>query len=269
MVTEKLPTLNLGVMDRYSRAGFHERSPVRWEEFEAFLTSEAFAALYRDFPPLDLFVRQEGMARAFGQRPHDRFHLAYESSIYEGAEAGGGVVRHEQLPASWQAFIEELSGERYRRFIAELFEVEEFDIRFAWHAAFAGCEVSPHLDGPKKLGTQLFYFNTSADWDAGWGGSTAFLFGKKVERMNPECSDFERMVTTSIVDNRSCIFQNGPEAWHAVEPLTCPEGRYRRLFTVVFDRPKAWSAEEKAPVYEAKREKGPLGRLLSRLTGSK
>jgi len=33
-----------------------------------------------------------------------------------------------------------------------------------------GCAVSPHCDAVRKLATHIFYFNTEADWDPGWGG---------------------------------------------------------------------------------------------------
>lgn len=248
-------------------AAFQNRSPIEWSELSGFLTQDAFQALHRDFPPLDRFIKQVGMARSFDQRPHDRYHLAYGSSIYKDADAGAGVISHEELAPSWQAFINELEGEGYRRFIAQLFGVEEYEVRYAWHVAFTGCEVSPHLDGPKKLGTQLFYFNTAEDWKPEWGGSTSFLYGKKVARMNPEVAEFERAVSTSIIDNRSCIFKNGLDAWHAVLPLTCPEGSYRRLFTVVFDRPKAWAPDEKAPVVIPDKPRSLLSRIKTRLLG--
>ena len=39
----------------------------------------------------------------------------------------------------------------------------------------AGVEVSPHCDSKHKLGSHLFYFNDSSEWDPSWGGETLIL----------------------------------------------------------------------------------------------
>ncbi len=219
--------------------------PCPWYSLDGFLTDHAFATLNTEFPPLDLFEHHEGLYRKHGQRPHNRYYLAFEKSIYNQANDAGdkGCARLADLSAGWQAFINELTtGELYTKFVANAFNVDQFDIRLAWHMAGRGDDVSPHRDATAKLGTHIFYFNTTQDWREEWGGGTVLLEGRNVERMNPEYDDFDRTHTVPILNNKSLLFKNTPDAWHGVEPLQCPQGKYRRIFTVVFTYPKAKQA---------------------------
>jgi hypothetical protein len=217
--------------------GFKNRSPFPWHNLGGFLTTEGFHALYDDFPPLDLFERHNERPRVHGQRPHNRYYLAYEKSVYH-KEGDSGVVRHDQLPAAWQRFMDELeTSDEYHDFIRRALGVPAFSPRYAWHVGTQGSEVSPHLDDPKKLGTHILYFNTSDEWNPEWGGATLVLGGKQTEAMNPDFADFETRDEARIVDNHSFLFKNTPHAWHGVTALTCPPGSYRRLFNVIFETP--------------------------------
>ena len=53
----------------------------------------------------------------------------------------------------------------------------------------------------------------------------------------PDFGDFETCEAARIVDNRSSLFKNTPQAWHGVSALTCPAGSYRRLFNIIFEVP--------------------------------
>jgi hypothetical protein len=233
--------LNHELMTGFDIRQFRTRTPFPWFNFAQFLTPAGFETLYRDFPSLELFEQHSGMERAYGQRPHDRYYLAYEESIYhQDAPAGPGVVSHDQLPRAWQVFIDELrQSQDYSRFVKTVFGVEAYEPRYAWHVGFAGSEVSPHVDAPSKIGTHIFYFNTSEDWNPEWGGATLVLGDKQTDVLNPEFTDFKTVVCAEIRDNHSFLFQNTEEAWHGAQALTCPAGRYRRLFNVIFDAPAA------------------------------
>ncbi len=215
---------------------FRRMRPFPWSGFHGLLTPEGFARLSEDFPSLDLFEKHEGVAREHGQEPHDRYYLAYEESVYRkhGLAGKQGIVSHEGLPASWQRFLEELQDEEYLAFAARLFGVERLRVRYAWHVGLTGSSVSPHLDGPSKVGTHIFYFNSSREWNPAWGGETLVLGGRRVESMSPGFDDFESELPTPFLDNRSFLFQSTPEAWHGMRPLACPAGRQRRLFNVIF-----------------------------------
>ena len=234
-------------MDSFERQDFLNNRPYPWANFKALLTPEAFNALYQEFPTLDYFEKHEGMRRKYDQKPHDRYYLAYEEKIdaykkldskQESAQ-GKGVIRHGQLSPTWQTFIAEIrANSGYRQFVSELLGTDEFTTRFAWHVATAGHSVSPHSDARNKLGTHIFYFNTREDWQAEWGGATLVLEDKNCEGMNPEVADFSKITAVEVMDNRSFLFKNQSEGWHAVDTIKCPVGVHRRIFNVIVEVPK-------------------------------
>jgi len=232
--------IDYALLESFPADSFISKKPFPWHDFHRVLTPEGFAALSESFPPLDLFEQHSGMERVYGQRPHNRYYLAYEQSVYarNRADEGQGTIRHAELPAVWQAFMDELAtSEGYLNFIKRLFQVSEFAVRYAWHVGVTNSEVSPHVDGAPKIGTHIFYFNTSADWKPEWGGATLVLGGKRTPAMNPDFDAFVSVEAAQIVDNRSFLFRNGEHSWHGVKALTCPAGSSRRLFNVIFEFP--------------------------------
>jgi hypothetical protein len=234
--------LDTALLQRFTGEAFAARRPFPWTDFERLLTPGGFAALYAAFPALDVFERHDGLTRADGQRPHNRYYLAYGDSIYHrtgkghyGLESRSGTISHEALPAAWQEFIEELQGDAYGAFVRRALGVDAPRLCFAWHVGTTGSEVSPHRDARDKVGTHIFYFNTADDWRPEWGGSMLALGGKKAPRMNPDFDDFESETAIDIRDNRSFLFGNAESAWHGVRPLTCPPGAQRRLFNVIVE----------------------------------
>ena len=227
-------------MQTFDTTAFTGRSPFPWYNFQSLLADDAFARLCNEFPSLDFFETHEGLPRDHGQRSHDRYYLAYEETVYQNVDRDQkGIIRHHQLSPTWQAFMTELQTDSgYREFICRLLGVETFTARYAWHVATAGRSVSPHLDSVRKIGTHIFYFNTSQDWRAEWGGSTLVLSGKTYEGLNPEISDFDKVEAAQITDNRSFLFKNQPNAWHAVDTIDCPPKTYRRIFNVIFEFPE-------------------------------
>ena len=241
MAAPAIPVFDPAAIRAFDRTSFTGRQPFPWMNFHALLTPETFAALHREYPSLDQFERHQGIARVHGQRPHNRYYMAYESSIYKDLDRkeDEGVIHYDALSPTWRAFMDAVeSDETYRRFIGDLIGLTDFETRYAWHVGVTGSEVSPHRDAEDKLGTHIFYFNTLEDWDPAWGGPTIALGGKKVAALNPDFSDFESEQSGSIVDNHSFLFKNTPEAWHGVRALTSPEGKYRRLFNVIVQAKK-------------------------------
>lgn len=216
-----------------------ETAPFPHVAWDGLLTPEAFESLRRTFPPLERFARHQGIARHHGQRPHDRYYLAYEAMRYReyaGADDRPGVIQHAELAGPWQLFIDELEGPGpYRELVSSIMGTDRLRWRYAWHLGHQGSEVSPHRDDPAKAGTHLFYFNTEDDWDSGWGGDTLLLHGKRAPVQNPEYEDFVSLRQVPSLGNRSLMFANRDDAWHGVRPLTCPPATFRRLFTVVFE----------------------------------
>ncbi len=237
--------INYDLLKTFDPDCFIQQQPYPWYNFHQLLTPQGFQILYRDFPSLELFEKHQRLERNYGQRPHDRYDLAYEHSVYHPA-TDRGVVRHSDLPESWQQFIEEIAtSQLYQRFIQRMLGTSAYNIRYAWHMGMTNSEVSPHEDGPKKVGTHIFYFNTDQDWDNAWGGPILVLGNRRSATLNPDFEDFAIAIPAEITNNHSFLFKNTPEAWHGVKPLTCPEGKYRRLFNVIFevpDQPQSWKS---------------------------
>lgn len=203
--------------------------------FDGFLEDDAFAALCREFPCLERFEKHENYNRG-GQRPHNRYYLAFEKSIYSSADDAAGVIREQDLSSSWQKFVQALSSAAYARFLTAMLGAEPVAIRFSWHIAYTGCEVSPHRDGKRKLGNHLFYFNTDEDWNEAYGGNTLALIGLSKPAFNPDFEDFSRIESTAMLNNKSFLFARTSSSWHGVKPLACPEGIYRKIFSVVAEK---------------------------------
>jgi hypothetical protein len=243
------PFLNHSVVRGTSPESFAQQQPFPNFAFQDFLSADGFAQLNQAFPPLSAFEKHVGLVRANGQRSHDRYYLAYEESIYHrqdkghyGLKGDTGTITHDALPEVWQSFMDELTQDgEYREFMEDMLGARGLDMRFAWHVGTVGSEVSPHRDALDKVGTHIFYFNTSADWQPEWGGSILSLGGKKVPQLNPDFEDFQTELAVDIRDNRSYLFKNTETAWHGVRALACPEGSYRRLFNVIFETPKVAS----------------------------
>jgi hypothetical protein len=237
--TEHLMTdtfLNDDVLRSFSVDDFLRRRPFPWWSLDDVLRPEAFDRLCADFPPLELFEWHEGRDRNYGQRPHDRYYLAYKSERYP-SYAG---LPKAAFPTAWQEFLTELeTSPAYERFIAACLGRSDLMVRYTFHLGVHGSEVSPHVDKGRKVGTHIYYFNTASDWDPAWGGETVVLEGRRTDRFDPDFDDFAAGTAVENVGNRSFLFKNDDEAWHGVRPLTCPEGSYRRLFNVIFERPDA------------------------------
>ena len=230
--------LNDDVLRQVDREAFARRRPFPWMSFDRLLKPGGFRRLMQDFPSVGKFEQHLNILKAYGQRPHNRYYLAYERSVYGPRPVGShGLITHAELAESWQGFLAELEGDVYREFVSSMLGSSDFVTRYAWHLGVTGSEVSPHRDSDEKLGTHIFYFNAREEWSREWGGEMLVLGGKKTAAMNPEFADFETAEPVEILDNRNFLFKNDKEAWHGVRTLTCPLGRFRRLFNVIFDRP--------------------------------
>jgi hypothetical protein len=219
---------------------FNTKRPCPWVSLDGFLTPKAFEELYNSYPSINKFEKHKGIPRLNGQRPHDRWYLALEHSIYGDKKPGEkGCIALAELEKPWQEFISNLeSNSQYKDMVRDLLKEDDFCLRFAWHVASGGHDVSPHIDDPSKAGTHIFYFNTDQDWNQSWGGQTLFFDGLKSDIENPGIEDFDVHIPAPNINNKSLLFRNTDNAWHGVYELANPEGTYRRLFNVIVQRPK-------------------------------
>ena len=202
---------------------FRDRKPFPWINPHGLLTEEGHARLVETLPEVDGFARLFGIERSHGQAPHDRFALEYDEDL--------------DVATPWHDFVRELRGARYGRFLRGLFGPRLIRLGFHWHYTPDGCSVSPHCDAKRKLGSHIFYFNTSADWQPGWGGETLILDdgGRFPRRSAPRFEDFDTVITSQALDNHSLLFARGRKSWHGVREVRCPEGAYRKVFIVVIN----------------------------------
>ena len=116
-----------------------------------------------------------------------------------------------------------------------MFGTRLLQLNFHWHYTPNGCSVSPHCDAKRKLGSHIFYFNTTADWDPSWGGETLILDdrGRFPRNSAPRFEDFDVVIPGEALGNRSLLFARGDKSWHGVREIHCPAGAYRKVFIVV------------------------------------
>ena len=210
-------------LDAIDANGFQQQKPYPWINPAGLLREEAFEELVATLPEVSRFAPDFGRERRFGQQSHDRFNLEYVEGV--------------DVAQPWKRFVGELTSDRYRAFLARLFGHGSFKLRFHWHYTPNGCSVSPHCDSTRKLGSHIFYMNTSRDWDVSWGGETIVLDDGDglSHRSAPAIKDFDASIASSTLDNMSFIFQRTPRAWHAVREIQCPEDAMRKVFIVVVD----------------------------------
>lgn len=218
-----MSSLSFERLDAIDAEAFQNQKPFPFANPDSLLTDEGYRGLLDTLPNVSMFEEDFGRTRKFDQECHDRYNLEYR----------GGLA----ISEPWREFIAELRGERYRSFLARLYGTDRFSLRFHWHYAPNGCWVSPHCDSKRKLGSHLFYLNSSQDWDPSWGGQTVALDdgGRFGHRSSPKVEDFEGRVEAECLDNKSFIFRRTPHSWHYVKHVSCPEGALRRVFIVVVD----------------------------------
>lgn len=215
-----LDTNRLAAIDT---ASFRDADPFPWINPAGLITPEGYDELRRTLPPVELFTHNFGVARAHGQRPHDRYSLEYSDEL--------------PVAGPWKQFIDELRGPEYRRFIERLLGIRWFFLNFHWHYTPNGCEVSPHCDAKRKIGSHIFYLNTEEDWDPSWGGETLILddHGRLEPDSAPEFEDFDRVISSNALGNHSLLFRRRGNSWHGVREVRCPEGHLRKVFIVVIN----------------------------------
>lgn len=216
--------LDFDALESLDARAFRRTRPYPWLNPVGALTEPGFRALSDALPDLSLFRKTYDVPRKYGQAPHNRYALKYAPDL--------------PVDPAWHDFVAELSGSRYRDFVARMIGSRSFALGFHWHLAARGSSVSPHCDSMSKLGSHLFYLNRSDEWDPAWGGETLVLDdgGRISRRSAPGFDDFDAQIAARCMDNASFLFARGRKSWHGVREITCPEGSFRKVFIVVFRR---------------------------------
>ena len=207
----------------FDAKAFRATPPYPWANPAGLLTEEGFRTLRQALPGVSVFTQSFGVQRSHGQQPHDRLTLDYKNDL--------------PIARPWHDFIAELRGPEYTHFIQQTFDRHLFRLNFHWHYTPNGCSVSPHCDARRKLGSHIFYFNTGEDWDASWGGETLILddHGRLKRESAPKFEDFDEVMPSNAMGNRSLLFARRQRSWHGVREIHCPPGKYRKVFIVVIN----------------------------------
>lgn len=213
--------LNIDKLRQLKGEDFLSIKPYPYFNTEGMLTESGFRDLVDNMPPLDLFEKKFGYERRAGQAPHDRYSLEYTPDT--------------PVADPWKEFIGELCSDDYRNEIERLLGAKKAEFRFHWHYTPPGCDVSPHCDARREHGSHLFYFNPKEEWDPAWGGSTLVLDdgGRLSYDSAPDFDEFDAAYECEFIGNQSSLMLRTDHAWHAVHPVSCPEGYMRRIFIVV------------------------------------
>lgn len=216
--------LNQSVIKELDAQAYQTTAPYPWLGIPGFIQAERYQALLDSMPETTLFDENFGHKRKFGQASHDRLALEYHSGL--------------ALSPAWKEFMQELTSDHYKQFIKRMTGMNRIDLRFHWHYTPRGCSVSPHCDAMRKIGSHIFYFNTTEEWQAEWGGDTLILDdgGEFKRQSSPKFSDFKSAQRANATGNNSLLFSRNGNSWHGVEEITCPEGQYRKVFIVVVNK---------------------------------
>jgi len=215
--------LDYARLESIDPAAYRRQQPYPWVNPEALLLPRAFDMLRKELPAMSLFEPFFGKARKAGQQPHDRWQLEYKDGT--------------PVAPIWRELIDELKAPRYRSHMCRLLGVSSLSVNFHWHLTPNGCSVSPHCDSKRKLGSHIFYLNTEEDWRPEWGGQTAVLddLGRFPTDSAPAFEDFDQVLESDAMGNRSFIFSRRGDSWHGVREIQAPEGHMRKVFIVVLN----------------------------------
>ncbi len=174
--------------------------PNRWGYLESAVAPAAAAELRATFPTKSFWrFRQHD-----GEKPM-KFSLRCIVPL-----GGEGASEPESLSPAWLALVDELLSDAYRDAFADalgqplddhLLEVS------AWRWG-ATAHLGPHVDLPRKLASQVFYFND--DWDPAWGGCLHILG-------SDDPGDLKAELPPTL--GSSSILVRSDSSWHSVPPV--------------------------------------------------
>jgi hypothetical protein len=161
-------------------------------------------------------------------------------------------------PATYQTFSH-LCSFKFEKIINEKFKTAvSADIGLnggGWHIHKTGGKLNVHLDysiHPKIPYQRKFniIIYLSKNWDPAWGGGLEFW------SHDPETNRPKELVKKyDLVYNRAILFDTTQHSWHGFpQPITCPEGVYRKSLAVYYIQQPDASAIDRYKVLYAPTE---------------
>ena len=219
-----MTALNLDALRR-ARLG---DPPHRWGFLQEALAPAAAAALRETFPTVGFWrLQQHDGEKAM------RFRLRCVVPL-----GGDGPVEPDSLSPEWRALVDELLSDAYRDAFAEALG-QRLDGHLlelsAWRWG-AAAHLGPHVDIPRKLASEVFYFNDV--WDAAWGRCLQILG-----------SDDPGDVTAELPPTlgSASILVRSDSSWHAVSRVERGAAEERLSLVATWQHPDTespfWTVE--------------------------
>lgn len=198
------------------------------------LDPSLYHALVSSFPAVELFKKFTGADEKYSlsERNHPQ--------IYEKLIRIGGV---------WHGFHAYIKSAEFLAKMGRVLashkvpiDVSGLRARFEFSSLPAnGGYLRPHTDIPSKVATLVIAMpSPDAEWDPAWGGGTAIYRQTDQTQVIADYAaqpgDLERVHVYDYRPNHCVLFVKTAQSWHAVEPLTGPEGQWRNTVTINLER---------------------------------
>jgi hypothetical protein len=195
----------------------HE-DPYRWAYREDAIAPARAAELLRTFP-------RDGYWELENHDGEKYMRFQIRPLVPLGA---GRLVLGDSLAPVWREFVEELLAPSYRegfeRALGRSLDGAELELS-AWRWG-PDAELGPHLDIPRKIASQVFYFNDS--WDPAWGGCLRILRSDDEEDLVAELPP--------ALGSASVIVRS-ESSWHAVPRVTRAAAAERLSVVATWQQP--------------------------------
>jgi hypothetical protein len=215
-----------------------------------YLPAARFEELRASFPPSSLFKSAEGGKRHLGnyQSPEPFWAFCADHQPWrELFEFFGSaaftmdlrkVVRKGLVGArGWRGARRWCAPSRLASRAPFKYVLQPVQTSYQFSRLANGASVAPHTDSASKLVSIILYF-TDEDWQDDYGGGTEFYVPKNPElknnwqnsRVGHEELDLWRV--SAFRPNQLTVFVKSRSSYHAVRPVSCPEGMSRDSLNV-------------------------------------
>jgi Rps23 Pro-64 3,4-dihydroxylase Tpa1-like proline 4-hydroxylase len=129
------------------------------------------------------------------------------------------------VSAIWFELVNHLLSADYQNRIAEItnLKLSETTVNISFYKYGYGDWVSPHIDNPDKLVTQIFYFNPV--WSAEWGGYFNLLGSEEAQDI---------IHSIAPLSTHSVLISRTNSSWHMVTPVTNKSDFFRLSMQLEF-----------------------------------